>query len=536
MGNCLNCKSKAKIASKVTQQTEKALTPMLVRTLKVDSPFNHCNVLIWSSKETEFSSLFPQTFYKHQVSANKEMTFNISSFYSYQTSSPFVIDALVFFLSDPNDLSTCKELSNKCPNICIKAIVYEPELEDFEGFFKIPKKELLWKELYEQDQNLAKMLRELFTDIDTDFSNYISFEEFCEALLRLDPGCSVDTARVIMKDIDKDKDGKISLNEFCYWWKRGRQGKPSLLELTSNWADKIMFLLPKMNSFTENRQINKSITSKRLSIRQDSSPAPKFLMSINAGKSGKREEILHSVETRLNLNIYEFWVTCIITGKTESKAIENLQILSDTLNNLQVCLFSNSSTTDIIDTLKVETCRRGKDIFLSFLLDVESNELAEIIKKLDEIEQRLTSPIDDFIRVKFKSDLGIREMLSKSNHSFLESLQFGAIEVESEHWSAYYEMINPESDFDKIMKGFTKMEGERVIDSAEIAKFEPIHKYIQQFFSPCGNMMTQMHLLGEALRVFEEDFEPKLAFYVRYMNLGLELVLEGEGLVSLILN
>jgi hypothetical protein len=278
------------------------------------------------------------------------------------------------------------------------------------------------------------------------------------------------------------------------------------------------------------------LTSKRLSIRQPSSPSPKFLMSINAGKSGKREEILRSVESRLNLNIYEFWVTCIITGKTESKAIENLEILSDTLKNLQVCLFSNSSTTDISDTLQVDACRRGEDIFLSFLFDVESKELAEIIKKLDEIEQRLTSPIDDFVCIKFKSDLGIKEMLSKSNHSFLESLQFGAIEVESEHWSAYCDMINPESDFDKIMKGFTKMEGERVIDPAEMAKLEPIHKYIQQFFSPCGNMMTQMHLLGEALRVFEEDFKPKLVFYVRYMNLGLELILEGEDLVSLILN
>lgn len=540
MGNCLNCKNKSKIhsntAQNITQQTEKISTPVLVRTLKVDSPFNHCNLLIWTAKETDFSLLFPNTFYKHQVSPHKEMTFNISSFYAYQTSSPFVIDALVFFISDSDQLSVCKEISNSFPNICIKAIVSELELEDFEGFFKVPRKDLLWKELHEQDQNLAKMLRELFVDIDTDFSNYISFEEFCEAVKQLDPGCSFNTASVIMKEIDKDKDGKISLNEFCYWWKRGRQGKSSLLELTSNWADRIMYLLPKMNKFTENGQINKSKTSKRLSISLTPNYAPKFLMSIKAGKSGKREEILHSVESLLRYNIYEFWVSCMITAENEAKAVQNLQMLADTLNNFQACFFSNSSTTDILDTLKVETCRRGENIFLNMIIDVESLELAGIIKKLDEIEQRLTSPIDDFVSILFKSDLGIKEMLGKANNNFLESLQFGSIEIESEHWSAYCDMINPESDFDLILKKFTKIEGEKIIESSEMAKFEPIHRYVQQFFSPLGQIMTQMHLLREALKVFQGDFKPRLAFYVRYMNLGLELILEGEDLSSLLLN
>lgn len=541
MGNCCAklSKKKSKIHSKDTSEApaiSKPMTPSKYRSLKVDSPFDHCNLLVWSQNPEDFYQTFPQTFYKHQVAVNKEMSFNISPFHTYSSQCPFVVDALIFIIQDQSEFETCKSIASSFHNICIKAIISEVQLEDYEGFFKIPHKDLLWGELYEQQKNLAKMLRELFTDIDTDFSNFITFEEFFEAIGLLNHECSIDMARTIMKEIDKDNNGKISFNEFCYWWKRGRQGKTSILQLTSEWADKIRYILPKMNDFTENSQINKKKSKKRLSFVSKSKAAPRFCLDFKAGKSGKREEILHKIEEKLTLNIYESWITFVITAKTDEKARERLKLFEETVNNLQLCLISNSSNIKFWDSFTIETSKIGDKIFLSIIIDTEADHLSDLVSKLDSLDRSLTSPIDDFLSISFKSELSVKDLVSKPSSEILDSIRLGSLEILSEHWSAYKSMKTSETEFGAFMEKFLKIEGEKVLSSDDLARLLPVASYLRQTFSPVSRLISQVPMLYEALKVFNEDFKPSLSIFARYMNLGCEFSVEGEDLASLFIN
>jgi hypothetical protein len=263
----------------------------------------------------------------------------------------------------------------------------------------------------------------------------------------------------------------------------------------------------------------------------NSNSIPKFSMEIKAGKSGKREEILFKIEELLTLNIYEFWITFMITAKSEEKARERLKIFEDTVNNLQLCLLSNSSNLKSWEALNIETTKVKDKIFISIIIDPEAPDLTEIIKKLDSLDQSLTSPIDDFISMTFKSELSIKEMLGKSKTDLLQS--YGSLEVISEHWSAYKTMKIPQSEFTSSIEKFMKIEGDKDLTPEELSRFYPVSKYLRKFCSPMALLTTQVHILSEALKVFQDDFRPSLSIFTRYMNLGCEFCLEGEDIASL---
>ena len=72
----------------------------------------------------------------------------------------------------------------------------------------------------------TKELQGHFTNIDTDDSGSIDYEEFSRLLRSLGLGRIDDIACLLFESIDKDSDNKINFEEFRAWWQhRGKQLK-----------------------------------------------------------------------------------------------------------------------------------------------------------------------------------------------------------------------------------------------------------------------------------------------------------------------
>ena len=189
--------------------------PKTLQSLKVDQPFSHCNILVWTETLDEFNTLFPNSYVKVTCAQNTSMSFSIISLHSERKIN-LVVDCLIYIAKSDKDIPVIKEISENHQNICIQIVVTPVKLTGIPRIIPIFNLDQLYQVLFDQQANLEKLLRNIFCGMDENFDNVITILELGKALKELEQNLSPDSIVKVMEQIDFDKDGKISFNEFTY--------------------------------------------------------------------------------------------------------------------------------------------------------------------------------------------------------------------------------------------------------------------------------------------------------------------------------
>lgn len=535
MGSCCNTKRNFNgilepDSNNLFIKLQSSIGPKTAHSLQVDYPYSHCNVLIWTKTAEEFSDLFKSSHYKVQISSAFSLTFNIIPYNSRTSSNPLSIDCLVFYINSDSDLQPIQDLLIKYANIPVKLIVTELRLTNFENAAVVPKGELseLWDYLFSQQNNLEKMLREIFDDIDKDHNNEINCLEFNEAMQKLDPGMSQDEVERLFGSIDVNKDEKICFNEFSYWWKRGRQLKGSVLEMTLGLAERISYFLPGMLRTKKKVGVNKRKVFKKIRFLLTPCDDTMFFAKVYLGKSAKREQLLSKAESILNLNIYEFWISITLSATSESSLIQRLRLIDNMLYYLKFS-WLNSHLPNLPELAKTQVQMRNSEIWLGICFNLKNDSQNSILDQLTSLEKKLISPIDDYVSLTINSGLSIKQMMEQEKQSFLQSVESGSIEIESEHWAGYIQG-SQDSPISQSIKSFLLLEGEQVLDPVNSDPFMPLLDYLKYIFSQYKKLTSCIPIVGEALSLDSTHIEEKLTIFMRFSNIGAEFQLAGQGL------
>jgi hypothetical protein len=462
------------------------------------------------------------------------MTFNVLSYYNYSAQSPLCIDSLVFYVAAAQDLEIVKVLSKKHINIPVHLIVTEQKVSGIDRAVVIPSGSLtlLWNHLFIQQTNLEKLLREIFNDMDKDQSGFINNEEIYEALQKLDKNLTQADTNRIFKAIDRNDDGKINFNEFSYWWKRGRQKKTSVLDLTANMTERINYYLPKMANPLQKRGIDKRKVSKKICIKVKNLKEVKLSLKLSVTKSAKREQLLRKIEEMLNLNIHEFWITFVLTCKSQATAVRRLKLVEDMLYYLKFS-FLNNQFPEMPEFANTRVQLVRNEIFFSFCFNFNNESVSAFADKLKNIEKTFVSPIDDFVIFNVSSSCSLNEMRKRKNVGFLQSIEPGMIVIESEHWAGYSEIIDIKGKEGDAIKKFLSIEGEASFDSPKGDPFSSLYEYLKTISDFVKKISKLVPIVSEALELNPEEVEEKLSVYLRFLNIGVELLIEGEDLETI---
>ncbi|OMJ72503.1 hypothetical protein SteCoe_29046 [Stentor coeruleus] len=560
-----NCTSNRRVVQEINEpavrrfqtslQEKITKMPQTNSSLKPECPYSHCNLLVWTETLDEYKRLFPKSFIRINITPEFEMTFNIISTLAYNESSLLVIDCLIFIINSPQEVEKILKISFNYMSISIQIAISEHKLQGLGNIILIPEISELYTQLYAQQANLEKLLREIFYEMDENFDNTISKNEFHKALLKLDISLTADKIEEIMQELDTDKDSKISFNEFSYWWKRGRQKKKSLLQLTFAWAEHIRNLLPRMNKFSEKKQIDKGKIAKKIIVVIGSPDKKNIVIKIKAGKSAKREEILRSPEEKLRLNIYEYWIAVSLKGKTEAALYQHLRKFEDMLVNVKASILAGTlKGTDSLESVQHRIMTIDNQLMFSFNFEINTevhngstagqSTLENKSRSENEIKTSFSqsifdyfikpTPIDDNISISLTSSKTGMQHLENPGTDFLNSLENSEIIIEAEHWSAYGKLIIPESKFDEVLKEFALFEGVKVIKDPESIGLQPLIFYLRRYFKPLQNVCNQIAMVQEVLDAIEESFEHEVSFFIRYLNFGIEISIRCSDLVNLI--
>lgn len=536
MGTCCNVKRNSPHilepeANNLIIKLTSSLGPKTTHSLQVDFPYSHCNLLVWTGTEPEFSTIFTSPYYKIQVTLDFSMTFNAISYYSYTPNTPLTIDSLIFYINTNVDLEIVKILIKKHITIPIKIIITELKITCLENVAIIPKGEIytLWSHLFMQQSNLEKMLREIFEDFDKDRNNEINNEEFYESMQKLDPRLTQADTNKIFQTIDLDSDGRVSFNEFSFWWKRGRQQKTSVMEMTMGLADRISYFLPKMLGVDKKLGVNRRKLYKKLKILLSPFNSSKFFFKLFLGKSAKREQLLRQAEDILSLNIHEFWVAIKLTAKSQEILIKRLQLVENMLYYLKHSWLNNNfpSLPDLANT-RVQVHK--SEIWICICFNFNNESVSSITEQLKNIEKQFISPIDDYFSLTVNSGTSLREILKQQKKHFFQSFEKGSIEIEAEHWVGFSKLAQNNSNINSAVQKFLQMEGEQVLNKADSEPFLPLLNYLKSGIELYRNLVGYIPIIGEALSLDPESFEEKMSIFVRFSNIGSEFQIAGQDL------
>ena len=540
MGTCCNIKRNTPLilepeANNLLIKLKSSLGPKTTHSLQVDFPYSHCNLLVWTGTEPEFSTIFTSPYYKVQVTLDFSMTFNATSYYSFSSNTPLSIDSLIFYINTNIDLEIVKILIKKHSNIPIKIIITDLKMTSLENVAIIPKGEIytLWSHLFIQQSNLERMLREIFDDFDKDHNNEINNEEFYESLQRLDPRLTQADTNKIFQSIDMDSDGRVSFNEFSFWWKRGRQLKTSVVEMTMELADRISYFLPKMLKVDKKIGVNRRKLYKKLRILLSPcsgfSSSPQFFFKLFVGKSAKREQLLRQAEDILSLNIHEFWVSIKLTAKSQETLMKRLQLVENMLYYLKHSWLNNSfpSLPDLAST-RVQVNK--SDIWISICFNFNNESVSSLTEQLKNMEKQFISPIDDYFSLTVNSGTPLKEILKQQKKHFFQLFEKGSIEIEAEHWAGFSKLGQNNSGFNHAVQKFLQIEGEQVLDKVESEPFLPLLDYLKSGIGLYRELVGYIPIIGEALSVDPESFEEKMSVFLRFSNIGGEVQIAGQDL------
>lgn len=513
----------------------RTFSPISVVTLLPGFPYSHCNLLIWTESEEIFKIHFPESILKYTPIATFPMTFNLIPFENYSFPNRVVIDSLIFVVKNPNSLEKVKEISSTYVNISIQVLVFHELAPGIPLIIRIPTTDQLLPQLYTQQCNLEKLLREIFEEIDEDFDGYLQSNELSKALNKLNPSLTPRSIEEIMKEIDLDKDGKVSFNEFSYWWKRGRQRVHEAKETTIMWSDHIKSFLPRMNFFSEKEKINKGEKSKQIQVVLNSPGEPKFSFGLRVGKSAKREEILRGIENDLSLNIYDCWLAVCLQGKNESVVNMNLEKFESVFEILKPSLLASLVRGQtLLEDVQHQVIQKDKKLMCSFSFEPNNEAVNEFMESFTIVDKFLTTPVDDFVALSISTDKDLMGLKKNPGNNLLDSLGNGEVRIESQHWSMYADNIEAKSKTHNLFKIFAEFEGRLMVKNPNFTEFEPLFTYISAICSPLKDLCKTVPSFSDLLDLISSDFTENFTFYLRFLNLGLELKVCSKDLIVFI--
>jgi EF-hand domain pair len=531
-----SCTKNKKIASEILEPDLGRIRSIMVgstlQSLKPGSPYSHCNVLVWTETIEDFHSHFPKTFVRYLAAPNFPMTFNLVPYVSYDFSSAIIIDCLVI-LTENQDVPDLNEIYSKFIKVCVHILVSSLKTVSVPNFIIIPTLDELYNQLYVQQLNLEKILREIFYGMDENFDETISKLELGKAIIKLGAVITQKKLDDIMDLIDLNKDGKINFQEFSYWWKRGRQGGKSLESITSKWLDHIKKVLPGMSRFSEKKFINKTKLYKKIIIDLKNRTESKLKLKINLGKSAKREEILKKMEETMKLNINEFWVAVNFKAKSQELCLEYLNVFEDMAVNLKNTLLAYTlQGSDLCNNIKHKVKAIDENLCLSFIFDdLAADQSAEF---LQEIEKVFVSPVDDCCFLTINSERNITEINTAPGNNLLDSIGGGEITIESENWYLLAESITPVTSFHNLIQDFLRFEGTLVLKDPAFTDLDPIIIYLNKVFGYLNNIQKSIPLISDVLNILETYFLHEFSVYFRYLNLGIEVSIDSQDLITYI--
>ena len=519
-----------KMSSKVS-----SFSPVTIPTLLPGRPYSHCNLLIWTDSLDSFRYLFPEVFVTFKPIPGIELTINLIPYSTHDFAGNSAIDCIAFIVKCHTDLIIVKSISSRLPEICIQILVSTLQLNDTENVIRVPQIEDLFQELYTQQCNLEKILRNIFDTIDTNFDGLLSDVELCMALCKLDTSITQEGLGEIMKQIDLDRDGSVNFYEFSYWWKRGRQKKRSLLAITSQWANAVRDLLPKMNRFSEKREINKLKSRKQIRVIMNKPSDTCFSLKFNAADSAKREEMLRDIEISLGLNIYECWFAIVLQANSESLVLQNLRKFEDVIQAVKSSVLTGSlSDQNLIEDITHNIVTKGDILQFSFAFEVNNESVESIASSLVLLEKLLVSPVDNYFNLSVTSDKSCTRHKESPGSCFLDSLGSGEVLIESEHWSSFGELISPVHPFHHYLQAFAKQEGLLTLSNPDFTEFKPLVEYLTLLLGPIKNLSRSVPLVSDVLDIIQKDFRPTITLYKRFMNLSLKLTISCSDLIEFI--
>ena len=512
-----------------------SFSPATIPTLNPSRPYSHCNLLIWTDSIAHFRYLFPEVFVTFKPCPGTELTINLIPYSTHDFAGKVAIDCLAFIVTNHADLLVVKSISEHLPEICIQILVSTHQLRGAATVIRVPEIEDLFQQLYTQQCNLEKLLRDIFDTIDTNFDGFISEVELCMALCKLDSSITTSSLGEIMKQIDLDRDGCVKFTEFSYWWKRGRQRKRSLLAITSQWASEVRDLLPRMNRFSEKKEINKEKSCKSIRVLMNPPSETCFSLKFTAADSGKREDLLRDVESALGLNISECWFAIALQARSESLILQNLRKFEDVIQAVKSSVLTGSlSDQNLIEELTDNLVAKGDLLQFSFAFEVNSESMNSIVSTLTLIEKMLVSPVDDYFHLSVTSDKSCMQHKENPGSCFLDSLGAGEVLLESEHWASFGELITPVHAFHHYVQAFAKQEGLLSFTNPHFAEFKPLVYYLSVLLRPLRELCRSVPLVSDVLGIVQKDFEPCVTFCMRFMNLGVKLTISCRDLLDFI--
>jgi hypothetical protein len=170
--------------------------------------------------------------YKKHYEVSRNLDISVMPFWKgCQNDKPESIQAVIVHYMEEKELPQVKSIVEDYQDIPIKILLTPGKIsKKFEDMWKLQgmkqqDQEDLIEYLIEANNNLIKVLKEVFDSFDLDNSGFIDLHEIKAVAKKLGSEIAEGEAQLIMKELDTNKDGKISFEEFTNWWRSGRKGK-----------------------------------------------------------------------------------------------------------------------------------------------------------------------------------------------------------------------------------------------------------------------------------------------------------------------
>jgi EF-hand domain pair len=532
MGSC-SCTNKKIIEVFIEPDLKKP--PSIPRNI-LESCVRHHNVLVWSTDEKTFKDYFPNAYYVYQNAPDAVVTFSFIKYTPEALRTGLVIDCLLFVMSQEVEFTDIKKILDDYSEIYIKIIispVNQAKIEEL-GIKIVEDTNKFYQELFSQQSSIEKNLKGIFESLDKDLDGNIDSDEMEAGLKKLDIMISKEQAVEYIKSIDLNNDGKINFYEFSYWWRRGRHGGDPFIKIKENWTEAIHSLLPIMTPFYSLTKINRKKNKKKIKINIGNECESKLRLNVTIGRSAKREEILREINNLLGLNIYECWVAFQIKHKNESTAKSSLLKIEDMILSIKSSLLAGTIIgKEVIDSISHKVALSGLNIYFAVYFDVCNDHIDESLSFLSSIDKLFKSPVDDYFDLEMACEGNIHEMTQKSDKNFFESIENGRIIINSETWEDFGDFMDDSGHFNKLLKNFFKLEGERILENPKSECFKSFISYLNFFSSPLKKVFSVNQQAEDFINSFGKDFATEVDLYIRYNNFGLHFGLSCDDISNI---
>jgi Ca2+-binding EF-hand superfamily protein len=487
------------------------------------------NLGVWTNSSSLLESLFPCKLFTENFSMSVSLTFNLIPLVENETQ---ILDGLLFLSEKPN-IKEILKINEKYSKICLKFLLCTNNLIKVKSntLKTVRNKEEFLFKIANDWIMLETHLKELFKALDKDSDGFIQQEDLANLTFNSKiPHFSSDLAQFLQASEVKNQ-RKLDISGFLEWFRKGRLGAAPFVDITKRWVSEFTSYFPIFDRDSDSLMREKT-SKKSLSFNIDIPITPKSEIKFLLGNSAKREDILRTIINQLDFNIYELWFACQVEYKSELQAKYTLCAFEDLVESLRKTLLSHiSSDRDFQNFIITKVKIFGSQILISLAFDINHDSIEEALFFVQDLDEMLRSPKDDFFELKISNSKSLQDL--KNYKTFKDHSEYSKVSIISETWKKFSEFLRVRSEFDGILKSFFKLEENIELKSEQLANFPGLLKIIEKFFSPFQKMWKINYQMREIVKGFERDLLPKIEFFARVGNYGLDLEVSDEEIEKL---